>query len=74
MNEFTFSPHGISSIDAYKLINTAFIDYCMERFKHGTFSSYCDGEPVFLSSGFEFSHRQFERQQQAALDAAGRNK
>lgn len=58
---FTFSPHGVSSIDAYKLINSAFIDFCMNHFNHGTFSSYCDGEPVFLSSGFEFSRRQFDR-------------
>ena len=64
MNEFTFAQHGVSSIDAYKFINSAFIDYCMKRFKRGTFSSYCDGEPVFLSSGFEFSHRQFERAKQ----------
>ncbi|NCB47529.1 hypothetical protein EOM81_11000 [bacterium] len=61
MSEFTFSPHGMSDIDAYKLINSAFIDFCMNRFKRGTFSSYCDGEPVFLSSGFEFSRSQFDR-------------
>jgi hypothetical protein len=62
---FSFSPHGVKSIDAYKVCYSEFIEYCINRFNGGTFSSFCDNEPVLLSCGFSFSLTQFEKWKEA---------
>ena len=58
-NMFKFSEHGIENKDLFCSIYSGFVDYCKGNFPSGTFSTYCDGEPVFIQCGFEFSYSRY---------------
>lgn len=58
---FKFSENGITNIEAYQLAYSDFIEWCKTKAKQGTFSTYMDGEPVFLSLGAEVSYSQYKK-------------
>lgn len=51
--EYKFSPWRILDAAAFCSQNEAFVSYCKQAFSHGTFSTYADGEPVFLTGDME---------------------
>jgi hypothetical protein len=61
VNMFNFSEHGVKNKDIFCRIYSDFVDYCKSNFTAGTFSTYCDGEPVFMQCGFEFSYSAYKR-------------
>lgn len=58
---FQFSEYGIKNIEAYKIAYSDFIEWCRARAKQGTFSTYMDGEPVFLTLGTEVSYSHYKK-------------
>ena len=54
---FSYSKAGVKNIDTYNMAHKGFIDWCKSHVNSGTFSTYCDGEPVCFSSGLELSYR-----------------
>jgi len=56
---FKFSEAGIKNKDIFSWIYSDFIEWCKDNFTHGTFSTYCDGEPAFFSDGMEISYRNY---------------
>ena len=57
---FRFSKSGISDPVAYYLAYRDFVEYCATRASNGTFTTYTDGEPLFLSCGIEFRLRDYQ--------------
>lgn len=53
--QYKFSPWGIFDTAAFCSHNKDFVEYCKKTFPRGTFTTYEDGEPVFLIDGMEFS-------------------
>ncbi len=56
---FKFSPYGIRDPELWQRIYGDFMEWCMRRVQSGTFSTYCDGEPVCLCAGMELSYRDY---------------
>lgn len=56
---YVFSPWGIQDTEDFCAKNQNFIDYCKATFPQGTFSTYVDGEPVFLIGDMEFSRTSY---------------
>lgn len=52
---YKFSPWGIFDTAAFCSLNKDFVEYCKKTFPRGTFTTYENGEPVFLIDGMEFS-------------------
>lgn len=48
---FKFSKYGIKDIEFFSWWYADFISWCKSIVKTGTFSTYCDGEPVCFSNG-----------------------
>lgn len=55
LGEYKFSPWGIRKTEDFCAKNQDFIDYCKATFTRGTFTTYVDGEPVFLIGDIEIS-------------------
>lgn len=58
-NMFKFSKHGIKNKEAFCVAYIDFIEWCKSKLQQGTFSTYCDGEPVCFCAGFELSYRTY---------------
>jgi len=56
---YKFSPYGVKNPELFELLYKDFIDWCKQQVPHGTFSTYCDGEPVCMSYGSELSYRDY---------------
>ena len=57
---YKFSKVGIKNEELFAWIYKDFIDWCKQIATSGTFSTYCDGEPVFMYYGSELSYRDYE--------------
>jgi hypothetical protein len=60
---YKFSKAGVKNPELFERIYQDFVDWCKQQATGGTFSTYCDGEPVFMSCGFELSYRDYLRTQ-----------
>jgi hypothetical protein len=58
---YRFSQYGIKNPEIFERIYQGFIEWCKTKASSGTFSTYCDGEPVFMSAGFELSYRDYQK-------------
>lgn len=58
-----FSEHGIKDKEVFQRIYSDFIDYCSRYATSGTFSTYTDGEPVFMVAGFEIAYSTFKQRE-----------
>lgn len=58
---FKYSEHGIKNKEIYERIYSDFIEWCKTKASGGTFSTYMDGEPVFMFAGIEISYSSFLR-------------
>lgn len=56
---FKFSKAGVKNPDIFERIYKDFIDWCREQLPSGTFSTYCDGEPVCFCNGAEIPYSAF---------------
>jgi hypothetical protein len=56
---FEFSEHGVKNSELFSRLYNDFINWCKEKLPSGTFSTYCDGEPVCLYCGIELSYRDY---------------
>ena len=59
--DYKFSEYGIKDKELFKRLYSDFIDYCSRYSESGTFSTYMDGEPFFMTRGNEISYRTFIR-------------
>ena len=57
---YKFSPHGVKNPELFERLYKGFVDWCKQKASSGTFSTYCDGEPVFMSCGCELSYRDYK--------------
>jgi len=57
---FEFSKFGVKNEKLFCSIYADFIAWCKSKATSGTFSTYMDGEPVFMCNGIEVSYRQFK--------------
>lgn len=57
---FNYSKAGVKNIEVYNRIYKGFVEWCKTIIKHGTFSTYCDGEPVCFSDGNEITYRMYQ--------------
>lgn len=69
---YKFSPWGILDTATFCSHNKDFVEYCKKTFPRGTFTTYEDGEPVFLIDGMEFSKSDYSATLQAERDG-GKN-
>jgi hypothetical protein len=53
---FKFSQAGVKDPELFGRLYKDFIDWCKQQVTSGTFSTYCNGEPVCLSGGIEISY------------------
>ena len=58
---FKFSEYGVKNKELFQMIYGDFIQWCRTIVSTGTFSTYCDGEPVCFSYGNELSYRDYLR-------------
>ena len=56
---FKFSQHGIKDQELFCNLYSDFIKWCKGIVTSGTFSTYCDGEPVCFSYGAELSYSMY---------------
>lgn len=56
---FRYSGAGIKNVEIYNRIYKDFVEWCKTVVKQGTFSTYCDGEPVCFSGGIELTYRMY---------------
>ena len=56
---YKFSEYGIKNQVLFNKLYSDFITWCKSKVSEGTFSTYCDGEPVCFSCGCELSYRMF---------------
>ena len=56
---FSFSKAGIKNEEVFCLAYSEFMNWCKQYALGGTFSTYCDGEPVFFCAGLELSYRTY---------------
>jgi len=57
--DYNFSKAGVKDVALFSSIYSEFITWCKKNSPTGTFSTYCDGEPVFFYNGAEISYRKF---------------
>jgi hypothetical protein len=67
MKMFKFSPYGIKDSNLWQMIYGDFIEWCKTQVTAGTFSTYCNGEPVCMCCGFELSYRMYLNAMETAL-------
>lgn len=60
---YKFSEYGIKDKEVFKRLYSDFIDYCSRYAESGTFSTYTDGEPVFMTHGNEIAYGTFNRRE-----------
>jgi hypothetical protein len=56
---FNFSSAGIDDSELFTRIYEDFINWCKQQLPSGTFSTYCDGEPVCYSCGIAISYSEY---------------
>lgn len=56
---FRYSKAGVKDIKLFELLFFDFIAWCKTVVNHGTFSTYCDGEPVCFSDGDAMGYREY---------------
>jgi hypothetical protein len=56
---YKFSTAGVKNPELFERLYEGFIRWCKQLAPSGTFSTYCDGEPVFMFSGIELSYRDY---------------
>lgn len=58
---FEYSKAGVKNINAYNMAFAGFINWCKSLVTAGTFSTYCDGEPVCFCGGQEITYRMYQQ-------------
>jgi len=57
---YKFSVHEIKNKKVFEMAYGGFIKWCKSKSTSGTFTTYCDGEPVFLSCGIEVPYSTYK--------------
>ena len=61
--KYKFSEYGIKDKEVFQRFYSDFIEYCKRYSISGTFSTYTDGEPVFMAAGFEIAYNTFKQRE-----------